>query len=175
MYGTNNNNNTGAPPFQPPPSQSYVNASQPQNNRFSPPQRGGYQQQQPSLSNYQQAAPVVDILGIADMAASAVQALQNQHQRAVPPPMHQMQHQSMYSAPPVSRPQVVLPPQSYPPSAMASPTNYNAPKKGRHATATMQELPIPVQYFIQVCFHGDTILLDRFFRHYLILSSASFL
>eukprot|EP00980_Cylindrotheca_fusiformis_P014818 scaffold4031_cov135-Cylindrotheca_fusiformis.AAC.5 len=166
MYGNNgnqNNNNSRALPFQSPPSQSYVKHAPPQNNRFSQPQQqGAYQpqlQQQQQQQPYQQTAPpVIDILGIADMAASAVQQLQNQNslhpsalQSSQPP-----QQQSMYSAPPpMSHPSLGFSSQqqSYPgaPTGMAPRNNNNnrAPRKRNHNTATMQELPIQVQFLIQ--------------------------
>ncbi|CAJ1944377.1 unnamed protein product [Cylindrotheca closterium] len=164
MYGNNNL----APPMQAPSNQSYTNPSQQLQNQYLPPmqQGGGYMQQQaPPMNNYQQPlnqqqhqtpAGIMDILGIADKAASAVQALQ---QHGVPPQMHQQLQQplNMYSSAPGQQQPFKQPggfqaPYGAPGMQQFQKQNpYGPPpnKKSRRTTATMQELPMNVQYVIQ--------------------------
>lgn len=163
MYG----NNSIAPPMQATPNQSYTNPSQQQSqmqNHFSqqasgymqqqtqPPPMNSFQQQQPANQQQQMPAGLMDILGIADKAASAVQALQ-QNQHGVRPPMQQPQPNVYSSA--AGRPQGGFQ-QSYGGGSGMPYQNQNSygappPNKKRRTTATMQELSMNVQYVIQVC------------------------
>jgi len=132
QFGGQQPNQYGA---QPPPGQ-YGNAPMPQSAYGG----GGqpvpnYQQPQPSAGQYgstgpswsqqpQQQAPPVDIMGLADKAASAIQSLQQQQQ--APPP---------YGGPP----------------QYGQPSPYGQqPPMNRHSTASMNELSPNVQYAIVV-------------------------
>lgn len=169
--------NQQAPPFmnplqQLPQQQSYANSpySPPSaaQNRFSepggPPNRWANQGQNPP-----QSPAAVDILALADKASSAVQALQNQNKFQINPsigypPMSQPQnslnpYQTSAPPQPYGQPQMSAPPPSYQP--MNQP--YQQPpqpqpdqalagsKMRRRTTATLNELPITVQYAVQVC------------------------
>jgi hypothetical protein len=127
-------------------------------------------QQQQQQGGWQQPL-TVDILGLADKAAYAVQALASQNHPGMPPVtmIPGMPPVNMMRPPPSGYPGVPngypgVPPNAYgqPPMTMpqhvpgAMPdsnnnNNNNGPKGGRRrTTAKMQELPVMVQYAVQV-------------------------
>lgn len=153
---------------QPPQQQSYANSpfaspAAPVPNRYSqqpggPPDRWGNQSGMPPAS-------AVDILALADKASSAVQALQNQNKFAMRPAPGALSMQQPspspyqgdplqpYGQPAMSIPQSYPPPmnQPYHPQHQAPPQDYGAgAQKRRRTTASIAELPITVQYAVQV-------------------------
>jgi hypothetical protein len=149
------------------PAQSYVNPSPssyntPAPNRFSqpPPQGpGGWQNQ--GMQNPQAHHAPMDILGLADKAASAVQALQSQNQFQMPSraPMGQPGGHAYPgpAAPPgqyqMSAPQgypSTVPQQNYGQEQMQSQPQPTGTR--RRTTASLAELPITVQYSVQVSY-----------------------
>lgn len=128
------------------------------NNRFSQPQQQGSRWQPQAQGMYQNPpgqTPPVDILGLADKAASAVQALQSQSNLQIPPAPVQNAYQPGppgYQAPPAPHrlPQVPMQqsfPSVNPPQSMAPGQNRMGGR--RRTTATMAELHITVQYAVQ--------------------------
>jgi hypothetical protein len=161
---------TSTSPYSPPAAQNRY--SQP----VGPPDRWGNQGGMPPQS----PAAAVDILALADKASSAVQALQNQNKFQMPP--HQMAQQqqppqSPYGAPqqPYGQPQMNAPPpyqqpmnhQPYgQPPMQVPPQNPNqggfGGQKRRRTTATIAELPITVQYAVQVSQYETGLTNDMF-------------
>lgn len=160
LYGANNNPSVPPPIGGQQPPQSFVNPSI----NTSSIQNGFAQQSAVAQSGWQSAqqqnqpsgsAPnfqlPVDILGIADKAASAVQALQSQNGNHIsPPPMQQ----TMYpGVPQVSAIPQIQAPQGY--SSVPQPPNFSQGQKHgsrRRTIAQMHDLPVTVQYTIQVRF-----------------------
>ncbi len=107
----------------------------------------------PAPATFQQSTPSIpaDILGLADKAASAIQALQASRSSApamnVSSPPQMMTMQSMSG-------QAIqgLPPNNF--SSYSNPvaSSYPPPSRRGRTTATMSELPIMVQYAVQVSF-----------------------
>ena len=155
-----NQDSYGAPVYQPPPApppRQPPYAVRPSSHQSPPPQRGPVPGSYPGAP-YNPSAPVqrgwqqqqqqpltVDILGLADKAAYAVQALANQNHLGMPPA-------NMMRPPPGAYPGA--PPNAYgqPPMNMPHPPGAmpDSSLKHRRTTATMQELPVMVQYAVQV-------------------------
>jgi hypothetical protein len=98
----------------------------------------------------------VDILGLADKAASAVQALQSQnkyHMSTPGGPMQQQQQQPGgpmgYPSAPYGQPQMSAP-HPYPAGNPHQNAGPDAGKPRRRTTAAVAELPVTVQYAVQV-------------------------
>jgi hypothetical protein len=140
-------------PYSPLPAQNRYD-SQP----VGPPDRWG---NQGGMQNPPQSP--VDIMALADKASSAVQALQNQNKFQMLPHMAQQQlPPSPYGAPPQAygQPQINAPPPYQPMNQPYGQPQHQIPaqqpnqglggQKRRRTTASIAELPITVQYAVQV-------------------------
>jgi hypothetical protein len=152
--------------MNPPPQQQMMH-SQPQ--QLTNPQQSSYGVPVPNYGNWQQSTNPgmsVDIFGLADKAASAVQALANQNGMQQPnqsgmsgmsylPNQNNMPNYSGNAPYNPGMPQPTYPMnvvnsmQQYPPH----PTDQQHPSRsGRRTTATLSQLTPSVQYLVQVCY-----------------------
>jgi hypothetical protein len=159
MYGN-------SPPIigQQPPQSSYINNPAQQHHQHSTSsfsQPGvGWQQQQLPPQQQRNTVGVMDLVGLADKAASVVQSLQTHPS----PRVGTVASQPQISSSQLTYPQMMMQQQQpqqhqsyqesgYPQMMMNQPPHqkHHQPQKRRRTTAKMEDLPVTVQYAINVC------------------------
>lgn len=157
---------------------------------------GGWQQQQQPSVQSNQGVPV-DIFGLADKAASVVQALANQngmqhlqqHNQSFPIPYLQSNSHQNFSVNQQPQPQVAnsgsynpVMPQQHPyhsqmgvvPMQQQQHTTDPPLRSGRRTTATLNQLTPTVQYLVQVSQHRSFLFVSRNESQFSSFSSRAF-